>query len=102
MAGFFLPLGLCKETVSGIWKTVEISSDKLRIHCDWGNLNFYLDHPPIGGYVSYPTVIPDATRLGLRSSLYTLGAIAGTTKQEPYHSGQITWRELRLHLGNVS
>ena len=42
-----LPLGLCKETVNGLWKTVEISTGHMGSQCiaTWGNPNLYLDWP---------------------------------------------------------
>ena len=60
------------------WENVGNShrSHEPTIHCDWGNPNLYLDQPitigwcqPVGGHVSYLTDSPDATRLGLCSSL---------------------------------
>ena len=53
------------------------------IHCDWGNLNLYLDWQntkgwcqPTISHVSYPTDSPTATRLGLCSSLSQAGSIS--------------------------
>ena len=83
-AGICLPLGLCKGTVSGIWKTVEISIVHMNPQCNgtWGNPNLSLDQPitkawcqPIRGHVSYPTDSPVATRLGLCNSLASTWSI---------------------------
>ena len=61
-----LPLRLCKETVSGLWKFLLVMWTP--IHCNWGNpmKGWY---QPIGGHVSYPTDSPTSTSLGLFSSL---------------------------------
>ena len=47
MAGICLPLGLCKGTVSGVWKKVEIPTGQVSPKCNGtrGNPNLYLDQP---------------------------------------------------------
>ena len=46
-AGICLPLGLCKGTVSGLWKTVEIPTGHVSSQstATWGVINLYLDRP---------------------------------------------------------
>ena len=76
MAGICLPFGLCKGTVSGLWKMVEIPSVSPQFISVEAIQKLSIDQPitkgwcqPIGGHVSYPTGRPNATRLGLCNSL---------------------------------
>ena len=73
-----LPLGLCKGTVSGLCKMVEIPTSHVSLQCNAIRHNPYLcsDRPitkrwclAIKGHVSYPCDSPDAASLGLCSSL---------------------------------
>ena len=80
----YLPLGLCKETVSGLWKWWKFPSNEPTNHCHWGNPNLHIYQPIIKGWcqsigdlISYPTDSPAATRLGLCSSLRRLGKRIG-------------------------
>ena len=77
-AGIRLPLGLCKGTVSGVWKTVEISiitqnpvESMFLPVCLQIIQSESRQHQPMGGHVSYPTDSPTATKLRLCSSLST-------------------------------
>ena len=78
MAGICLPLGLCKKTVSGHLKMMEISTSHISLQSitDWGNPNLYLHQPikkgwyqPTRGLVSNPADSPNATRVGPCNSL---------------------------------
>ena len=77
-AGICLPLGLCKGTVSSLWKIGGNCqwSCECSIHCNWGYPNLYSEESitkgwrqPIGSHVSCTTDSPTATRLGLCNSL---------------------------------
>ena len=95
MAGICLPLGLCKGTVSGLWKTLDIpTSHEPTIHCDWSNSCLYSDQPVakrwcqwVKGNVSYFTDSPNATRPGLWNSL-----------DRPSPEGKISADQLTTHL----
>ena len=73
-AGICLSLGLCKGTISGIWKMVEIPIGYVSPQCNgtWCNPSLYLDQPITNGWCQVANLItsPVATRLGLCSCLY--------------------------------
>ena len=89
-----LALGLCKGTVGGLCKTMEIPNGYVspRSIADCGNPNLYLIEPitklwchPTGVHVSYPTDSPTATSPGLCSSLI------GASWPPRLNAGSLSW-----------
>ena len=98
-----LPLRLYRETVSGLWKTMGISTGYLSPWCiaiypkfiaDKGSHNVYLDQSiikPNGSHVSNPTDSPTVTRLGLCNSLTQL------PQHKWWHSANIIFKFNRIY-----